>query len=407
MTNACPDHWLPRRLARGFAAALCASLLGTPGLAIAASASVEDAKSELADTLAKLNALEVWLSDAEKKRALWQQEIQSADREVARLGLKVAELRNTAKAVEATQAELAREAITLAAKRQTEGERIAEHLNAAYRMSDQDFFKLLLNQETPEKFDRMIRYHQYFSKERGKLLQGYRATLTAIELNQSKAAEAQETLRRQRSAAAEEQQVFVAQKNVRKELIAKLYSTSVDKQAEQERLRKNSQRLKRLLQQLANNSQQTLEKTLDKTLEKTLGREFAARKGKLGWPAEGKLKNGFGEPRADGRLKWQGSYIETEPGEVIRAVHRGKVVFAEWLRGFGLLTIVDHSNGYLSLYGYADVLLKEPGDRVESGEQIANSGRSGGQDSDGLYFEIRKDGSPLNPSQWLFTPSNE
>ena len=71
------------------------------------------------------------------------------------------------------------------------------------------------------------------------------------------------------------------------------------------------------------------------------------------------------------------------------------------------LTIVDHSNGYLSLYGYADVLLKEPGDRVESGEQIANSGRSGGQDSDGLYFEIRKDGEPINPSQWLFTPSTE
>ena len=393
MTKARSGQWL----ACGFTAALLSSLFGASEIAIAASASVKDTKSELADTLAKLNALEVWLSDAEKKRALWQQEIQSADREVARLGLKVVELQNAAKAVEESQTELAREALTLAAKRQTEGERIAEHLNAAYRMSDQDFFKLLLNQETPEKFDRMIRYHQYFSTERGKLLEGYRATLTAIELNQSKAAAAEETLRSQRSAVAAEQQVFVDRQNVRKELIAKLYSASVDKEAKQERLRKNSQRLRKLLQQLANSSQQTL--------EKALGKEFAARKGKLGWPTVGKLKNGFGEPRADGRLKWQGSYIVTEPGEVIRAVHRGEVIFAEWLRGFGLLTIVDHSNGYLSLYGYADVLLKEPGDRVESGEQIANSGRSGGQDSDGLYFEIRKDGSPVNPSQWLFTPS--
>jgi len=182
----------------GFAAALLSCLFG---------ASVENTRSELEDTLAKLNALEVWFSDAEQKRALWHQEIQSADREVARLGLKVSELQNATKALEATQAELAREALALAAKRETEGERIAEHLNAAYRMSDQDFFKLLLNQETPEKFDRMIRYHQYFSTERGKLLEGYRATLTAIELNQSKAAEAEETVRSKRQAAAEEQQV--------------------------------------------------------------------------------------------------------------------------------------------------------------------------------------------------------
>lgn len=390
MTQARPGPWLRC----GFAAALLSCLFG---------ASVENTRSELEDTLAKLNALEVWFSDAEQKRALWHQEIQSADREVARLGLKVSELQNATKALEATQAELAREALVLAAKRETEGERIAEHLNAAYRMSDQDFFKLLLNQETPEKFDRMIRYHQYFSTERGKLLEGYRATLTAIELNQSKAAEAEETVRSKRQAAAEEQQVFVARQKVRKELIATLYSASLDKEAEQERLRKNSKRLKKLLQQLATRSQQTQEKKLSKPLDK----EFAARKGKLGWPTKGQLKNAFGEPRADGRLKWQGSYIVTEPGEVIRAVHRGEVIFAEWLRGFGLLTIVDHSNGYLSLYGYADVLLKQPGDRVESGEQIANSGRSGGQDSDGLYFEIRKDGSPLNPSQWLFTASNE
>jgi len=355
----------------------------------------QNTKEELAATLAKLNELEDWLNDAEKKRALLQQEIQGADQQVARLGLKVAELKDSAKAVEATQKALAREAATLAKKRQTEGERIAEHLNAAYRMSDHDFFKLLLNQESPEQFDRMIRYHQYFSTERGKILQGYRATLASIELNQTKAQTAEAELTRQRAAATQEQKIFLSQKNARKRLIAKLLSTTQSKEAEQQRLRHNSERLRKLLEQLGKNKKQSA------------GKEFAARKGKLGWPTQGTLQNQFGESRADGRLKWQGSYIVTEPGAIIRAVHRGEVIFAEWLRGFGLLTIVDHSNGYLSLYGYADVLLKEPGDRVESGEQIANSGRSGGQDSDGLYFEIRKDGSPINPSQWLFTPSDE
>ena len=88
-------------------------------------------------------------------------------------------------------------------------------------------------------------------------------------------------------------------------------------------------------------------------------------------------------------------------------MHRGKVVFAEWLRGFGLLTIVDHGDGYMSLYGYADVLLKRPGDWVESGEPIANSGRSGGQTADGVYFEIRKSGKAVDPGKWLVTQATQ
>jgi len=330
-------------------------LVAPPAYTATASSSTSNSaratKAELAATLEELNALKIWLSDAEKKRALWQQEIQSADREVARLGLKVAALQSAVQEVKDSQSELAREAETLDEKRKTEGKRIAEHLNAAYRMSGQDFFKLLLNQESPEQFDRMIRY--------------------------------------------QEQQVFVAQQTVRKKLIAKLYASVRSKEAQQQQLREDSLRLRKLLRTLAKQSQQTA------------GQEFAARKGKLAWPTEGRLQNGFGESRADGRLKWQGSYIVTAPGASIRSVHRGKVIFAEWLRGFGLLTIIDHGNGYLSLYGYADVLMKEPGDRVESGEQIASSGRSGGQDADGLYFEIRKDGNPINPSQWLFTSATE
>ena len=374
-------------------------LVAPPAYTATASSSTSNSaratKAELAATLEELNALKIWLSDAEKKRALWQQEIQSADREVARLGLKVAALQSAVQEVKDSQSELAREALTLDEKRKTEGKRIAEHLNAAYRMSGQDFFKLLLNQESPEQFDRMIRYHQYFSAERGKILKNYRATLTALELNQSKAATAAAKLASQQTAAAEEQQVFVAQQTVRKKLIAKLYASVRSKEAQQQQLREDSLRLRKLLRTLAKQSQQTA------------GQEFAARKGKLAWPTEGRLQNGFGESRADGRLKWQGSYIVTAPGASIRSVHRGKVIFAEWLRGFGLLTIIDHGNGYLSLYGYADVLMKEPGDRVESGEQIASSGRSGGQDADGLYFEIRKDGNPINPSQWLFTSATE
>ena len=344
---------------------------------------------ELAATVEKLNALKVWLTDAEKQRALLQQDIQKADQEVARLGLKVAELQRAVADIEVQKSALAAESTALEKKRGAEGRRISQHLNAAYRMSGQDFFKLLLNQENPEQLDRMIRYHQYFSTERGKILQGFRATLSAIETNRQEIEANEAQLVNQRKATAAQQTVFANELAERKQLITNLDRTTRGKQAEQQRLEKDRIRLQSLLQELA------------KRAEKADGQEFASRRGQLPWPTKGTQKNGFGEPRADGRLRWQGNYIVTRPGEIIRSVHRGRVVFAEWLRGFGLLTIVDHGNGYMSLYGYADVLLKQPGDRVESGEQIANSGRSGGQNADGLYFEIRKDGKPIDPSRWL------
>lgn len=357
--------------------------------AASSSTSALQANKELAAIVEQLNALETWFNEAQEQRAKWQQQIQRADTEVARLGLRVAELQSAVSAIEQRQQELSAEARALESKRQTMGVKIAEHLNAASRMSGQDFFKLLLNQENPEQFDRMIRYHQYFSTARGKILEGYRTTLTAIAANRDEAAETAIKLREQRAATSAEQRVFSKQVSERKSMLAGLNRDQRTKTAERERLERDRKRLQTLLGELAKRSEQAD------------GKEFAARKGTLPWPTTGEVANSYGQPRADGRLQWQGTYIQTEAGAPIRSVHRGKVVFAEWLRGFGLLTIVDHGNGYMSLYGYADVLLKQPGDRVESGEQIANSGRSGGQDADGLYFEIRQAGKAVDPGKWL------
>ncbi len=377
-------------IAKQLGAPICAlAVMLSVAINVHAASSALRTNKELAATVEKLNALKVWLTDAEKQRALLQQDIQKADREVARLGLELAELQRAVAEIETQKSALAKKSTILEQQRQTEGRRISQHLNAAYRMSGQDFFKLLLNQENPEQLDRMIRYHQYFSTERGKILQGFRATLSAIETNRQEIEANALQLINQRQATAAQQAVFTTELDERKQLIANLDRATRNKQAEQQRLEQDRVRLQSLLQELA------------KRAEKADGQEFATRRGQLPWPTAGTQKNVFGEPRADGRLRWQGNYIVTKPGEIIRSVHRGRVVFAEWLRGFGLLTIVDHGNGYMSLYGYADVLLKQPGDRVESGEQIANSGRSGGQNADGLYFEIRKDGKPVDPSRWL------
>lgn len=131
------------------------------------------------------------------------------------------------------------------------------------------------------------------------------------------------------------------------------------------------------------------------------GGAFSAARGKLPWPVNGRLLARFGDARgSDARAKWDGVMISANPGTQVRAVHGGRVVFADWLRGAGLLVILDHGNGYLSLYGHNQSLLKNAGDIVKAGEAISTVGDSGGQDAAGLYFAIRQQGRPADPSQW-------
>lgn len=117
-------------------------------------------------------------------------------------------------------------------------------------------------------------------------------------------------------------------------------------------------------------------------------------------PIAGRVTNRFGSARSSGKLRWNGVFIEAEPGTPVTAVHYGRVVFSDWLRGFGLLLIVDHGDGYMSLYGHNEVLYRETGDWVTAGETIATVGDTGGQNRSGLYFEIRHAGKPTDPQHW-------
>ena len=127
---------------------------------------------------------------------------------------------------------------------------------------------------------------------------------------------------------------------------------------------------------------------------------FGKLKGKLVWPALGKVKRLFGKKRQSGRLRWKGVLIEARQGNNVRAVAAGRVAYADWLRGYGLLLIIDHGDGYMSLYGHNESLFKETGDWVSAGDVIASVGKSGGRKLSSLYFEIRHKGKPVNPTRW-------
>ena len=133
----------------------------------------------------------------------------------------------------------------------------------------------------------------------------------------------------------------------------------------------------------------------------TDGSAFAELKGKLSLPVRGELKGRFGSPRADGGLSWKGVFIASQPNQEVRAIAAGRVVFADWLRGFGNLLIIDHGGGYMSLYGNNESLFKQVGQATRGGETIAAVGNSGGNTDYGLYFEMRHQGKAFDPLSWV------
>ena len=369
----------------GLALAFTALIVG----AVPESGEAKTSQTDLDQTVAELNQLHAWLGDAAVRLDIVQTKLREADASISEIITTIKQastnLTNTETAIEILQ----RQQTGLMDRRQLQAEKIAVHLRQAYKLSGQNFVKLLVLQETPDTFDRMIRYHGYFSHARKEVLQEYRTTLasmerTSIELESRRTEfeQRQEDFRRRLG-------MLQGERQARKKLIANLSQEIKDKGLVRDKLAHDRVRIEALLAQLVKR---------DSNLD---GKLFANAKGRLNWPVQGRLTYRFGEPRAGGRLSWEGIYLSAPSGSVVTAVGRGQIVFSDWLRGFGLLTIIDHGNEQMSLYGSCDSLVKQNGDWVEGGEIVASAGQSGGQDLDGLYFEIRINGQPTNPLAWL------
>lgn len=278
------------------------------------------------------------------------------------------------------------------ARLQAERELLSEQIRVAFQTGHNDFLKLLLNQEDPSKISRMVAYHDYFGRARARKINEVMASIDEIESleNSIKTETVQlESLRTQQVAKLEELQAY---RKSRKDLIAGLESYIVDQDKQLQLLQRNEKELANLLNKLEE------EQTAIQVYERLT--PFNTLKGKLKWPVKGNLISRFGTERKGGKLRWHGVKIAASQGEDVHAVSTGKVIFADWFRNLGLLMIVDHGDGYMSLYGNNEILLKKPGDIVNTGEVIARVGDTGGQGRTGLYFEIRKQGNPLNPGIW-------
>ena len=359
--------------------------------AVPESAVLNPSQVDLDRTVAELNQLHQWLGDAAVQLEALQIKLRKADASISSLVAATTQtstnLTNTTAAIEF----LERQRTRLEGRRELQAKKIAVHLRQAYKLSGQDFLKLLLLQENPDTFDRLIRYHGYFSRARKEALQEYRSTLTSMENTTTELATRGAEYERQEEDLRKRVKRLQEERLARKEIISTLAQEIKDKGSVRDKLALDRVRIEALLAKLAQQ---------DSLLDGSL---FANAKGQLDWPVQGKLTYRFGEPRAGGRLSWEGIYVTAPSGSAVTAVGRGQVVFSDWLRGFGLLTIIDHGNNQMSLYGFCDSLIRRNGDWVESGEIVASTGQSGGQDLTGLYFEIRIKGQPTNPLAWLAT----
>ena len=298
----------------------------------------------------------------------------------------------------------ARRAELAAARRKEEdvlGERraaLAGQIRAASMIGQEEPLKLLLNQRDPAQTGRVLTYYQYFGRARASQIAAINSHIAELATLDAGLAEEEARL-----AALEEQQKgevsrLQGARERRGRALVSLETESKNRARELARLKDQQGGLEKLVREL----RRALER-VDKFPTDSKD-AFAKLRGKLAWPVAGKLLASFGQNRAGG-VKWDGVLVSGAQGAAVRAVYHGRVVYADWLSGLGLLTIIDHGDGYLSLYGHNERLYKEVGERVTAGDTIATVGDSGGRSTPALYFEIRKAGRPVDPRPWFKSTS--
>ncbi len=270
---------------------------------------------------------------------------------------------------------------------------LSEQIRSAYSMGHQQNLKMLLNQQNPAQAGRTQAYFNYLNRARQQQINTFLATFelkkkTEIDLKQTLLAQNQLLKTQKRKKRQRQKQRFQ-----RKQLLTELGKKIENQETTLTSLESSRGRIENLLKSLG-------ELLADIPTSPSENTPFLSQKGKLPWPVKGRFMNKFGQSKNYGDLKWNGILIKVTLGTPVRAVSHGRVAFSDWLQGFGFITIIDHGDGYMSLYGQNESLFKQSGDWIQSGEIIATAGDSGGQAISGVYFEIRARGKPVNPSRW-------
>ena len=349
-------------------------------------AQIEELKERIED-------IDDWLEDAEEDRSSLERQLAAIEKNISRLTRERRSLRQQADQQQQRLRELENEAQELTRTLDRQRESLMKQIRAAWMEGDAPAVKVLLNEIDPDKIARTMTYYEYLSKDTVNRLEAFRQSLQELRNTQAAVQSTRVELARTEENVAKRQQELTESRQKRQQTLAALKADIQNRLSEREELESDRKRLENLLEEV--------QQAINNIPSPNESQPFASLRNKLPWPVEGKVLSRYGERYADGKLRRNGLLIGTGDEAEIRAIHYGRVVFANWLRGFGLITIIDHGDGYMTLYGHSSSLFTSPGDWVVAGEPIAQAGRTGGTDSPALYFEVRHNGKPDNPGRWL------
>ncbi|WP_421292731.1 murein hydrolase activator EnvC [Aeromonas veronii] len=381
-------------------------------------------------------------------------QLKADEQAISAAAAKLNQTRQQLKQNQQTLATLQKDKLALEVQAKHQKQLLAKQAESAFQAGNHDYLKLLLNQQDPAKLSRSLDYYDYLNKARIEAIDALRATRDKLAKNQQATKETETRLQTLLAEQQEHHQTLLASQQSRAKVRNQLQQSVQDDEqkltklvkaekalkarleelrrkreeqerreraererlaklkAEQERQRKLAEQRRAEQQRLAAQQNKTVkpaepaEEVASSKPERGSGISSAGHysglktNGSLRWPVQGPILISYGSPRT-AQLKWKGTLIGASEGTQVKAVAPGQVVYADWLDGFGMLLVIDHGKGYMSLYGHNQSLLRQVGQNVEQGEPVALVGDSGGQDRPGLYFEIRYQGEAINPTKWL------
>lgn len=315
--------------------------------------------------------------------------LRESERAISNSNRRLAELAQQQQSARRAMDKLQQQSTQLKHAIQGQQTQLTELLYRQYLEGQQEYLQLLLNNRNPNQAARDLQYYEYIARSQAALLAGLRRNLVQMDRLTRQAQKKSKEIDSLQNEESSQRQLLVRDRLSRQKTLRRISVQLRQQNREIGRLQRNENRLSQLVEKLP------------RIFDKSGNVPFEALKGKLLLPVRGRLSNRFGVHRPDGTVLWKGWFLRARDGQKVRAVADGRVVFADWLRGFGNLLIIDHGKGYMSLYGNNETLYKQVGDTLHRGDVIATVGNSGGNEDYGLYFELRYRGIPIDPASWI------
>lgn len=358
-------------------------------------------QKDLSELRERIDKLKREIDSAEESKADVLDDLKQSEQAISTINRGLHELAQERKDATQTLAEAQQQSKQARGRIQAQQTLLSKLLYQQYINGSQDTMRLVLNLQNPNTIARQVEYYGYLSRSRASLITSLRQNLAKAEVAEAVVKEKHAELLQIEARQVSEKRALQSEANTRKRTLSNLERQIGARRKQVAQLEHDEKRLTRLVERLARAVAPSKQARKPSGRASTASGDFTKLKGHLKLPVAGELSNSFGSRRSDTGTTWKGLFIRASNGSPVKVLGPGQVVFADWLRGFGNLIIVDHGDGYMSLYGNNETLLKQEGDTVAAGENIANVGNSGGNPESGLYFEVRYQSRAIDPLQWI------